>query len=119
MEDGAMRILVIDDEALLRRMIVRFLRAEGFEVLEAACALEGIELHRAWPVDITLTDISLPDLDGIETARRIRASDPSARVLFMTGSIDDDVVEGRPVLRKPFQREELMAMIRSALKEAA
>lgn len=117
------RILVVDDEPQIRRALSRTLEANGFDVRAVATGEEALASLR-WRPDVILLDLMLPDLDGLEVARRIReqATMPilvlSARgeepqkVLALDQGADDYIT-------KPFGTDELLARIRVALRHAA
>ncbi len=117
------RILVVDDEPQIRRALSRTLEANGFDVRAVETGEEALASLR-WRPDVILLDLMLPDLDGLEVARRIReqANTPilvlSARgeeprkVLALDQGVDDYIT-------KPFGTEELLARIRVALRHAA
>ena len=86
MERLPKRVLVVDDNADARNSIRMLLEMEGFAVCVAANGREAIELHRRAPVDVVLTDIFMPEKDGIETIHEIRASYPSVQIAVMSGS---------------------------------
>jgi PAS domain S-box-containing protein len=120
---GAERILIVEDEAAVRRMAGRALAAQGYAVLEAengARALEVLAQAEA-PVDLVLTDVVMPVLNGRELAERLAAERPRLRVLFMSGYTDDDVVRrglldpGAPFLQKPFVAGDLARKVREVL----
>ncbi len=117
------RILVVDDEPQIRRVLTRTLEANGFAVRAVATGEEAIASLR-WRPDVILLDLMLPDLDGLEVARRIREQatvpilvlsargEESQKVLALDRGADDYVT-------KPFGTEELLARIRVALRHAA
>jgi two-component system KDP operon response regulator KdpE len=117
------RILVVDDEPQIRRALSRTLEANGFDVRAVETGEEALTSLQ-WRPDVILLDLMLPDLDGLEVARRIReqANTPilvlSARgeeprkVLALDQGVDDYIT-------KPFGTEELLARIRVALRHAA
>ena len=74
------RILLVEDNEMNRDMLTRRLRKRGYEVLVATTGLEGLEMARAELPDLVLMDMSLPELDGWEVTRRLRA-DPATRAL--------------------------------------
>jgi CheY-like chemotaxis protein len=86
MERLPKRVLVVDDNADARNSIRLLLEMEGFEVCVAANGREAIELLRRAPVHVVLTDIFMPEKDGIETIHEIRASNPSVQIAVMSGS---------------------------------
>jgi two-component system, cell cycle sensor histidine kinase and response regulator CckA len=120
---GAERILIVEDEGAVRRMAGRALAAQGYAVLEAENGADALEvLARAdGPVDLVLTDVVMPILNGRELAERLAAERPRLRVLFMSGYTDDDVVRrglldpGAPFLQKPFVPADLARKVREVL----
>jgi DNA-binding response OmpR family regulator len=114
-----MRILAIEDEAAILRMLERGLGAAGHQVLTAASGEDGAILATDEDVDIVLLDISLPELNGHEVLSRIRARRPGLPVLMLTARDDlDNKVRALDAgaddyLTKPFAFEELLARIRA------
>jgi PAS domain S-box-containing protein len=120
---GAERILIVEDESAVRRMAGRALAAQGYAVLEAENGAEALEvLARAdGPVDLVLTDVVMPVLNGRELAEQLATERPRLPVLFMSGYTDDDVVRrglldpGAPFLQKPFMPADLARKVREVL----
>jgi CheY-like chemotaxis protein len=85
--DGTRRVLVADDNQLVRESFVELLRSEGYEVLTAADGVQAVELAEQWHPQVVLLDIHMPRLSGIETARRLRALHPrqAMSLLMMSG----------------------------------
>ena len=107
---GGERILVVDDEQVVRDLLARMLRTQGYTVTVAASAREALELPREW--DLLLTDVVMPDLDGVKLAARIRAR----HVLFISGYDQDALANGdAPFLQKPFSRDDLAWAVRELL----
>jgi len=79
------RVLVVEDEEVIRGLVDQVLRGEGYDVLLAADGDEAIELADANPVDVLLTDLTMPGIGGHELADRLRAGAPELRVMFMSG----------------------------------
>lgn len=79
------KILLIEDDEDLRPMLVRFLQERGHEMSEAANGLEGFELVARAPVDLVITDLVMPEQEGVETIRCLRASHPAVRVIAISG----------------------------------
>ena len=120
-----MRLLVIEDEAALRRQLEERLRATGYAVDSAADGEDGFFLGRENPVDLAVVDLGLPKLSGIEIIRRWRAAGRAFPVLILTARGRwQDKVEGLNAgaddyLTKPFEIEELLARINALLRRAA
>jgi len=90
---GRGRLLLVEDESLLRRLIAEFLRAEGFEVIEAADGLEGTGAFVGQgPFDLVLLDLNLPLLSGVDVCRQIKSRDPLQPVLICSAAILDNHV---------------------------
>ena len=121
MPEQAIRILVIDDELPIRRYLKTTLEAQGYALLEAATAAEGEALALGCPPDVILLDLGLPDLDGIELARRLRLECPSPIIVISARGQEADKIQALDAgaddyLTKPFGTGELMARIRVALR---
>jgi two-component system KDP operon response regulator KdpE len=118
------RILVIEDEPQMQKFLGASLTSEGYRWLEAKSGEEGLALVRTHNPDLVLLDLGLPDTDGMDVAREIRAiSNRPIIVLSARGQEDDKVraldVGADDYLTKPFGTGELMARIRVALRHAA
>jgi DNA-binding response OmpR family regulator len=84
------KLLLVEDEAVLRRLIAEFLRGEGFEVIEAADGPQGASLYAGHgPFDLVLLDLNLPLLSGVDVCRRIKAIRPQQPVLICSAAILD------------------------------
>jgi two-component system, OmpR family, response regulator PhoP len=120
-----MRLLVIEDEASLRRQLSEQLRAAGYVVDAAANGKDGLLHGREYPIDLAVVDIGLPDLSGIEVIRVWRKQDKRFPVLILTARGRwQDKVEGLEAgaddyLVKPFYFEELLARVNALLRRAA
>ncbi|OGX34617.1 MAG: hypothetical protein A3C36_02315 [Omnitrophica WOR_2 bacterium RIFCSPHIGHO2_02_FULL_52_10] len=79
------RILVIDDNDAFKEMICEILKNEGYKVLSASNGKEGVKLCRAQPVDLIVTDLLMPDMDGIETIREMKTASPDSKVIVVSG----------------------------------
>jgi DNA-binding response OmpR family regulator len=113
-------VVVVEDDADVREVIVDCLRREGYEVLPAANGLEGllqIKHHR--PAIVTL-DLHMPRLGGLDALRRIRTFDPAVRVVVVTGDLERETHEralamgASVILTKPMGLAELVAAVRAA-----
>ena len=115
-------ILVVDDDAPIRRMLSRTLGAEGYEVALAADGSDAlVEVERSVP-DLIVLDIAMPGLDGVTVARRLRARGLSVPILMLTARDElHDRVTGLDAgaddyLVKPFETDELLARVRALLR---
>ena len=120
---GDETILLVEDEALLRQMLVQTLTRAGYFVIEAG---DGSEALCKWrqertAIDLVLTDVVMPIASGVELARQITAESPSTRIIFMSGHTDEVIAyhgvaaSGTTILQKPFVRPALLKKIREVL----
>jgi len=112
------RILLVEDESLLRRLIAQFLRGEGFEIVEAGDGREGVERFSSGnPFDLVLLDLNLPILPGVEVCRRIKLQRPEQPVIICSAAILDGhiaalaAMEVDQFLSKPYHPAELLSRI--------
>jgi two-component system cell cycle sensor histidine kinase/response regulator CckA len=120
-------VLIVEDEEAVRTVTGRVLTGEGYEVLEAADGRQALDLmaQRSGRVDLVITDVAMPVLNGRELADRLRELRPNLPVLFMSGYTDDEMVRrgliepNKPFVSKPFTPEVLSAKVRLLLDQAA
>ncbi|WP_328475208.1 response regulator [Actinoplanes sp. NBC_00393] len=115
-------VVVVEDEEDVRRVIVRLLRRAGHEVEQACNGKEGLDLVLGNPVDLVVSDIDMPVMDGIEMCRNIRgdARTRDLPILMVSGSLlpgDDRPLQAGAtlVLTKPFAGPELLQCVAEAL----
>jgi two-component system cell cycle sensor histidine kinase/response regulator CckA len=111
-----MRVLVVEDELLIRMLMVDTLQEAGFDVLEAASGVEACRLiDNPNHVDLVVTDLNMPEADGVVVARRARAHIPDVRVLFVSARCDllKSLSAPRPYsyLTKPFSMEQFSVAV--------
>jgi DNA-binding response OmpR family regulator len=117
----ACRVLIVEDEFLIRLTLAEVLADEGYTVIEAETGDEAVKLLEAGPpIDVLLTDIQLPgQLDGKALVRHVRTTQPDLPVIFMTGR--PDTMEGRGpdakeiYVAKPYLPSEICAAVRRML----
>jgi signal transduction histidine kinase/CheY-like chemotaxis protein len=120
---GSETILLVEDDVSLRHLALRVLRRAGYTVLEAHSSREAISLgvSHSSRIDLLLTDVVMPDLNGRTVAERLSAQRPELRVLYMSGYTDDEVMRRgitaakTPFIQKPFLPDELLRRVREAL----
>jgi two-component system KDP operon response regulator KdpE len=118
------RMLIIEDEPQMQKFLGASLEAEGYRVIEAGTGKEGIELARTHNPDLFLLDLGLPDVDGMEVTKEIRAFSAKPIIVISARGQEEDKVKALDVgaddyLTKPFGTSELMARIRVALRHAS
>ena len=123
--DGSpLRVLVVDDEVNIAELVSMALRYEGFEVTAAYTGAKAVAAAKSTSPDAVVLDLMLPDFDGLEVLRRMRAADPDLPVLFLTArdAVEDRVAGltagGDDYVTKPFSLEELVARLRGLMRRA-
>ena len=115
------RILVVDDEASIRKALERFLRELGHEVFVAADGEEALHILQTETLDLALVDLVMPKIDGIELIRRLKQHDPNIVAIVLTGfgTITSAVEAMRAgayhYLTKPFELDDIASLISLAL----
>jgi two-component system OmpR family response regulator len=123
--DGSpLRVLVVDDEANIAELVSMALRYEGWETSVAHTGRTAVSTAKDVRPDAVVLDIMLPDFDGMEVMRRVRADQPDVPVLFLTArdSVEDRVsgltAGGDDYVTKPFSLEEVVARLRGLMRRA-
>ena len=117
-------VLVVDDETGLRDLVCRSLRAEGFHTLEAAHGAEALAVLEGAPepVDLLVTDVVMPRMDGRELGRRVSQRWPDLPILYISAYEMNDIFsrgsprQSAPFLQKPFPMEGLITTVRNLIQ---
>lgn len=119
------RVLIVDDEPVIRSFLVRVLERAGYEVQAASNGHEALDYLEATPFDLLLTDIKMDQLDGVELLRRAKAQQPDLSVILLTGhaTVSSAVAALRQgaydYLLKPVKNEDLVTAVAAGLEERA
>jgi len=118
------RILVVDDEPQLTRVLRTGLTSRGYDVRVAADGLAGFETFTDWHPDLVITDLAMPVVDGLELCRRLRAISPVPIIVLSAKGEEKTKVEALDLgaddyVTKPFGIDELLARVRASLRRAA
>jgi CheY-like chemotaxis protein len=118
---AARTLLIVEDDVMIRALMGDYLRGEGFSVIEAADADEGLQvLHSAAPLALMVTDVRMPgEIDGIELARRARQIRPGLRLIVSSGhaAAPDALRAADLFLRKPYDLAHLARRIREMIAD--
>ena len=117
------RILVVDDEPQLTRVLRTGLKSHGYDVRTAADGLSGLETFNDWHPDLVITDLAMPNMNGLELCRKVRAVSPAPIIVLSAKGEEKTKVEALDIgaddfVTKPFGIDELLARIRAALRRA-
>ena len=118
----ARRILIIEDEAVIRKAIRMACEKEGYEVVEAENGMEGLRLTETAKPDLLLLDLMLPDVSGFDVCREIRKSGAGVPIIILSAKTEEiDIVVGLEIgaddyITKPFRARELLARIAAHLR---
>jgi two-component system, cell cycle sensor histidine kinase and response regulator CckA len=109
-------ILLVEDDVEVRRVTGRILREEGYSVIEATNASMALELIEKQPIDLLLTDVVMPEMNGLELAQQVTQRQPNLRILFMSGYAGDrfrgvTLIDEGAYLEKPLTRRKLLEHI--------
>jgi DNA-binding response OmpR family regulator len=113
------RILLIDDDTQFRKLVTVMLTSAGYDVQEASNGIAGLASYRQQRADVVLTDILMPEMEGLETIRELRKIDPQVKIIAMSvegegrfGHLTIALRMGaRRILHKPFSSDELLTTV--------
>jgi two-component system, OmpR family, KDP operon response regulator KdpE len=117
------RILVVDDEPQLTRVLRTGLKSRGYDVRAAADGLAGFEAFNDWHPDLVITDLAMPNVDGLELCRRLRAISTVPIIVLSAKGEEKTKVEALDLgaddfVTKPFGIDELLARVRASLRRS-
>jgi two-component system OmpR family response regulator len=124
-DGSALRVLAVDDEFSITELLSMALRYEGWDVRTAADGAEAVRVARDFRPDAVVLDVMLPDMDGFEVLRRLRADSPLLPVVFLTArdAVADRIAGltagGDDYVTKPFSLEEVAARLRGLLRRTS
>jgi two-component system cell cycle sensor histidine kinase/response regulator CckA len=124
-QGGSETLLLVEDEATVRASVRRLLEWHGYRVIEAGNGSEALRIYEENPgaIDLVLTDLVMPEMGGRELVERLRLSNPSVRVVFMSGYTEQTIANngsmprGTAFVEKPFTVDTLMRRLREVLDE--
>jgi DNA-binding response OmpR family regulator len=119
------RILIIDDEAMIRDLLVNILEREGYETITATDGIDGIKIYRENPADLVITDLLMPEKDGLETIMELRRDSKDVKIIAMSGGGKIDpktylqiarTMGAIEIITKPFDLRELLKTVQALLE---
>lgn len=124
-ERGNMKnILIIEDDASVRKMLTKFLERNGYEVIEAANGNDGIKLYYDHHPDLVITDLIMPEKEGLETIRELKKINPNVQIIAISGGGSNDPAMylefasqfgALHTFKKPIKNETLLSTIKKIL----
>lgn len=123
-QDKGARVLIIDDESQIRKMMKVALAAHGYELEEGASGQEGLALAATFHPDLIVLDLGLPDMDGLEVLKRLREWTQTPIIVLSVREMENDKIKALDsgaddYVTKPFSMGELLARMRVALRHSA
>ena len=117
------RILLIDDDHLLRSVVAKALGHAGYTVVQAGDGRQGVELASVTPVDLVITDLIMPVQEGMETIMVLRREQPELPIIAISGGLSNsplylqsaEKIGAKRILQKPFTPRELLEVINDVL----
>lgn len=120
------RILVVDDAAFMRMLLKDILGNGGFEIAgEATSGVEAVRKYKELQPDLVTMDILMPDMDGIQAVKEIKALDPNARIIMCSAMGQKEMVVeaikagAKDFITKPFQAERILETLEKTMKECS
>jgi DNA-binding response OmpR family regulator len=120
------RILVVDDNTSMREAVCEMLQQAGYETISMENGRLAVQAHRSDPIDLLITDLFMPDTDGLEIINQFRHEFPKVKIIAVSGGGSRGLIEllavakrmgAQRALMKPFSREELLAAVQELLDQ--
>jgi DNA-binding NtrC family response regulator len=120
------RVLIIDDNEMIREALSEMLSQAGYSILEAEDGKSAIQLTSLEPVDLIITDLFMPEIDGLEVIQHVRRQHPRVKIIAMSGGGSRGLVEllsvaqkmgAHKIFMKPFEWDEILGAIEELLAE--
>lgn len=114
-------ILIVDDEPMIRRLLWEFLARHGYDVVEASNGREAVTMASKSSVDLVITDLFMPEQEGIETIRQLRKERPGLKILAMSGAFGGEFLPmvrylgADNILHKPLRYDDVLRAVRAVL----
>jgi CheY-like chemotaxis protein len=122
------RVLLIDDDSIVLDTLCQILEGAGYDVQSASGGAMGLDFYRSRSFDVVITDVIMPEMDGIEFIQNLRLIDPLVKVIAISGGSGKGYFENLEAIRrltpvailpKPFAKATLLSLIEKCLSEAA
>ena len=122
------RVLLVDDDSIVLDTLCQILEGAGYEVQTASGGALGLDYYRNQPSDVVITDVIMPEMDGIEFIQNLRQIDPLAKIIAISGGSGKGYFENLEaikrlspvaILPKPFAKATLLSLIEKCLSDAA
>ena len=114
-------VLVVDDDPQVLKLVSKILTSAGYRVMEASNGRRALEVVGESQVDLILTDLIMPEQEGVETIAKVRKDHPAVRIIAMSGAAGSpylrvaELMGAEAVLQKPFGAEELLQIVQKVL----
>jgi len=114
---AAPTVLVVDDDESILGLVAHILQDRGYRVIEAGDAREALDAAAAYkgPIPLLVTDIAMPEVNGLELARRFHLEHPESQVVYITAYADVFDLSGAEVIPKPFTPDQLLSKMQDVL----
>jgi CheY-like chemotaxis protein len=113
-------VLVVEDEPNVRALVQDVLSGAGYTVLDAGDPWEALGVAESYPISLLVTDVVMPEMSGRELARRIESFRPATKVLFMSASVIDHLLDADAhFIAKPFPLDRIVDTVQQVLSEGA